>query len=84
MTLRGLLDACYALMVAEGESGGAARGDAVAALEAVLAEPLPDEVAEEELARRRQAAMVRENEGAIARLAGLAGLERGRAVPRGV
>lgn len=84
MSLRGLLDACYALMVAEGESGGAPRGDAVAALERVLAEPLPDEVAAEEMERLRRAAMVRENEGALARLAGMARLERGRAAPRGV
>jgi hypothetical protein len=71
-------------MVEESASGGLSRGDAVTALEKVLASPLPAEVEREELERLHRAEVVKANEAAIARMAGIAGLEQGRSGPRGV
>lgn len=76
--MRALLDATYALMVDESVTTGAARGDVVTALEKVMGEPLPDEVAAEEYERRRRARVAEENEQAVARLAGISTLPRDR------
>lgn len=55
-------------------------GQIIEGIEDQLAEPLPDEVSEQDLELRRRRRIAEENEAAVARIAGMSDLDRSREV----
>jgi hypothetical protein len=71
LTLRGFLDAAYALAVDELSQQGVSRGEVIAKLEENLSEPLADEVSGAEWENQRRRRIAEENRAATERLQAL-------------